>query len=152
MWGTGSAEGWRPGARSPWGQTPATHSCLLPWLGNCTGMLHLSLSKVRMQRASPVLLEVGDMCMEGRLTSLRLPQYTWAGQKEAHKDTYTCVHRQIRLLHTHTPLYMCAHALAHKHGVTFTASCPYTGSHMCAHTHFHTCRGTFIPTHFQTHM
>lgn len=156
MWGTRGPEGWRPGARSPWGQTPASHSCSLLWLGNRTGMLHLSLSKVRMQCAAPSScpwkLRVGGAWKAHFLASA-FPSTRGQGRRKhartrtrACTDRFSCRCEHMPCTHTHpqsTRFGTRAQGLLHR------LTC--THIHAPVHTHFHTSRGTFIPTHFQTH-
>lgn len=153
MWGTRGPEGWGPGARSPWDQTPAAHRCSSPWLDNRTGMLHLSLSKVRMQCATPPHTPGGwawVVCGKQTVWALAFP--STMGRAEGSTPGYGHRHGQTdspaefsRILQ-HTPSLHTlpkAHALVHECRVTCISS--------RAHTHFHTSRGTLISTHFQTH-
>lgn len=98
------------GARSPWDQTPATHSCSSPWPGNLTGMLRLSLSKVRMQCATPPHSPGGWWgCMECTLSGLGLPVTPGLGRRKHTRiyppmcsDRSTCVDEHTPPTHTNT--------------------------------------------------
>lgn len=74
----------------------------------------------------------------GRQTGLGLQQYPWAGQKEAHQDTYTHMHIEIHQhVQAHTwSAHLCMHTFWHV----------FTG-HKNIHMHMHA--PTF--THAQAH-
>lgn len=98
------------GARSPWDQTPATHSCSSSWPGNLTGMLHSFLSKIRMQCATPPHSPGGRRgCMECRLSGLGLPDTEGLGRRKHTRayppmcsDRSTCVDEHAPPTHTNT--------------------------------------------------
>ena len=157
MWGTRGPEGWGPGARSPWDQTPATHRCSSPQLDNRTGMLHLSLSKVRMQCAAPSHTPGGWAWVVCGKQTVWVLGLTWAQYRGQGRRKYTRIWTlactdspaEFSRILQHTP---SLHTPPKRMLWSMSAGSPAQAHvHTRAHTHFHTSRGTLISTHFQAH-